>query len=58
MICGTLKKNPILCDLCGEYMEGELSLKIHKIRKQFIQFLLFKKYIFRFFWKKLKIIFK
>ncbi|CAF0865923.1 unnamed protein product [Brachionus calyciflorus] len=23
------KKNPILCDLCGEYMEGELGLKIH-----------------------------
>jgi len=27
------KKNPMLCDLCGEYMDGELGLKIHKSRK-------------------------
>jgi len=27
------KKNPILCDICGEYMNGELGLKIHKSRK-------------------------
>ncbi|RNA37385.1 hypothetical protein BpHYR1_027537 [Brachionus plicatilis] len=26
------KKNPIKCDLCGEYMNGELGLKIHKIK--------------------------
>ncbi len=27
------KKNPILCDICGEYMNVELGLKIHKSRK-------------------------
>ena len=27
------KKNPMLCDLYGEYMNGELGLKIHKSRK-------------------------
>ncbi|RNA25339.1 hypothetical protein BpHYR1_049712 [Brachionus plicatilis] len=27
------KKNPILCELCGEYMDGEAGIKIHKSRK-------------------------
>lgn len=27
------KKNPVMCNLCGEYMDGELGLKIHKSRK-------------------------
>lgn len=27
------KKNPMLCSICGEYMDGELGLKIHISRK-------------------------